>query len=249
MEVLADGKATADVSRAPGDLRFRVSASCCASARLGLLAIPFWHAPALCTGGRRVRRSRSSPAPVAIWRNRSAFLVFALAGPGGADHRRRRQPARRAARHPQLIAVLAMPASLLLSTVFLHLAVFQLRRLLLPRAMQRNPPTRRKPAMSNTSRVALVTGAGSGIGRACALVPTPLATTSCWPAGGWMRSSRPSRQAGTGSAAQLLAVPTGNGRPGLGEGAVRQDREETFRAASTCFQQRRYGRPRCRWKS
>ena len=119
MEVLADGKATpADVSERLGDprlalglvLRFGLA---------GLLAIPFWHAPALVHWGAQGAAQSLFSSTVAIWRNRSAFLVFALGWAavvlttGAAVNLLGVLLG-----HPQLIAVLAMPASLLLSTVF-----------------------------------------------------------------------------------------------------------------------------------
>lgn len=85
----------------------------------GLLAIPFWHAPALIHwGGHMVGKALFS-STVAVWRNRGAFavygvtwvgvvllfgivatLVFTLLG------------------HPELVAVAALPAGLIFSTAF-----------------------------------------------------------------------------------------------------------------------------------
>jgi len=119
MQVLAEGKASpADVAQRLADprlefgllLRFGLA---------GLLSIPFWHAPALVHwGGQGVAQALFS-STVAIWRNKGAFLVFGLAWAAVVLF------AGAAANivagllgQPQLIALLAMPASLLLSTVF-----------------------------------------------------------------------------------------------------------------------------------
>lgn len=85
----------------------------------GLLAVPFWHAPALVhwSGQGMVQALFSST--LAVWRNRGAFLVYVLAWGGalglfafaanfiglvfGA---------------PQLMSIVMMPAALMFSTVF-----------------------------------------------------------------------------------------------------------------------------------
>ena len=140
MEVLADGKATpADVSERLGDPRLALGLVR-ASNLAGLLAIPFWHAPALVHWGRRVRRSRSSQhrgdlaqperlprlragwAAVVLTTGAAVNLLGVLLG------------------HPQLIAVLAMPASLLLDRLLTPRCI-SASPTASPRAMQRNPPT------------------------------------------------------------------------------------------------------------
>ena len=67
--------------------------------------------------------------------------------------------------------------------------------------------------MSNTSRVALVTGAGSGIGRACALALHEAGYHVVLAGRRLDALAQTIAQAGTGSAAQLLAVPTDVGDP------------------------------------
>ncbi|HNK20292.1 MAG TPA: SDR family oxidoreductase [Piscinibacter sp.] len=67
--------------------------------------------------------------------------------------------------------------------------------------------------MSNTSRVALVTGAGSGIGRACALALHAAGYHVVLAGRRLDALEQTIAQAGTGSAAQLLAVPTDVGDP------------------------------------
>ena len=69
--------------------------------------------------------------------------------------------------------------------------------------------------MSNTSRVALVTGAGSGIGRACALALHAAGYHVVLAGRRLDALAQTIAQAGTGSAAQLLAVPTDVGDPAL----------------------------------
>jgi hypothetical protein len=119
MRVLAEGKASpADVAERLADprletgllLRFGLA---------GLLSVPYWHAPALVHwGGQGVAQSLFS-STVAVWRNKGAFLVFALTwgavvlvfGAGA-------NIVATLLGQPQLMALLAMPASLLLSTVF-----------------------------------------------------------------------------------------------------------------------------------
>ncbi len=119
MEVLADGKATpedviariADPQLALGvALRFGLA---------GLLSIPFWHAPALVHWGAQGAAQSLFSSTLAIWRNKGAFVAFALAwgalvlAAGAAANL-----AGTLLGAPQVVAVLAMPASLLLSTVF-----------------------------------------------------------------------------------------------------------------------------------
>lgn len=119
MQVLADGKSTpAEVAERVGDPRLLFGLAL----RFGLagaLSIPFWHAPALVHWGTQGAAQSLFSSTVAIWRNKGAFLVFALAWTAVV------LAAGAAANligallgQPQLIAVLAMPASLLLSTVF-----------------------------------------------------------------------------------------------------------------------------------
>ena len=67
--------------------------------------------------------------------------------------------------------------------------------------------------MSNTSRVALVTGAGSGIGRACALALHAAGYHVVLAGRRLDALEQTIAQAGAGGAAQLLAVPTDVGDP------------------------------------
>jgi hypothetical protein len=90
-----------------------------------LMAIPFWHAPALVHwGGQNVPQALFS-STLAVWRAKGAFLVYALGGVGlvllfgiftalvlgllGA---------------PQLVAAVSMPAGLFFSTVFYVSLIF-----------------------------------------------------------------------------------------------------------------------------
>ena len=86
---------------------------------LGLLSVPFWHAPALVHWGRLGAAKSLFFSTVAIWRNKGAFTVYSLAWLGvfilfalaanlllGLIGR------------AQLVPFIAMPASLIFSTVF-----------------------------------------------------------------------------------------------------------------------------------
>ncbi len=86
---------------------------------LGLLSVPFWHAPALVHWGRLGAAKSLFFSTVACWRNKGAFLVYSLAWLGvfilfalvanlvlGLIGR------------AQLVPFVAMPASLIFSTVF-----------------------------------------------------------------------------------------------------------------------------------
>ncbi|MBX3606283.1 MAG: hypothetical protein KF788_13465 [Piscinibacter sp.] len=119
METLSNGKSsTDDVRRALSDpkleagvlLRFGLAAA---------LSVPYWHAPALVHwAGQGVAQALFS-STVACWRNKGAFVVFALvwfaivlgfallANLVGA-----------LLGTPQFVALAAVPATLLLSTVF-----------------------------------------------------------------------------------------------------------------------------------
>jgi hypothetical protein len=84
-----------------------------------LLSLPFWHAPALAYwAGQGVGQALFS-STLACWRNRAAFLVYGLAWSGvvlGFGVVANVLAALLA--HPQLIALVAVPAGLLFSTVF-----------------------------------------------------------------------------------------------------------------------------------
>jgi hypothetical protein len=88
-------------------------------ALLGLLSVPFWHAPALVHWDDQSAAKSLFFSTVACWRNKGAFVVYSVAWLGvllafallanlvfGAIGR------------PQLVPFIAMPASLLFSTVF-----------------------------------------------------------------------------------------------------------------------------------
>ncbi|MFT3954906.1 MAG: BPSS1780 family membrane protein [Piscinibacter sp.] len=119
MRVLSEGKATpADVAQRLGDtglfagllIRFGLA---------GVLSVPFWHAPALVHWGTQGVAQSMFSSTIALWRNKAAFLAFALTWfavvlvLGAAAN-----IVAALLGQPQLIALLAMPASLLLSTVF-----------------------------------------------------------------------------------------------------------------------------------
>lgn len=119
MQVLAEGKASpADVGERLADPRLELGLLL-RFGLAGLLSIPFWHAPALVHWGTQGVAQSLFSSTVAIWRNKGAFLVFALTwfavvlvfGAGA-------NIVAGLLGQPQLIALLAMPASLLLSTVF-----------------------------------------------------------------------------------------------------------------------------------
>jgi len=86
---------------------------------LGLLSVPFWHAPALVHWGHQTAVKSLFFSTVACWRNKGAFLVYCLSWLGvflvfallanlilGVIGR------------AQLVPFVAMPASLIFSTVF-----------------------------------------------------------------------------------------------------------------------------------
>jgi hypothetical protein len=119
MKAQADGKATpASVAEQLADprleagllLRFGLA---------GLLSVPFWHAPALVHWGSQGVAQALFSSTVAVWRNKGAFTVFALAWAavvlafGVAANL-----VAALLGQAQILAVLAMPASLILSTVF-----------------------------------------------------------------------------------------------------------------------------------
>jgi hypothetical protein len=84
-----------------------------------LLAIPFWHAPALVHWGGQGAAQALFSSTVAIWRNKGAFTVYMLAWIGvvlafGAAT----SVLFGLAGQPRLAAVALMPASLLFSTAF-----------------------------------------------------------------------------------------------------------------------------------
>lgn len=119
MQVLAEGKATpADVAERLADARLTTGLMI-RFGLAGLLSVPFWHAPALVHWGTQGVAQSLFSSTVAIWRNKGAFSVYALAWTGlvvgfgvgalllfgllGM---------------PQLAAFALMPATLLFSTVF-----------------------------------------------------------------------------------------------------------------------------------
>ena len=96
--------------------------------------------------------------------------------------------------------------------------------------------------MSNTSRVALVTGAGSGIGRACALALHAAGYHVVLAGRRLDALAQTIAQAGTGSAAQLLAVPTDVGDPASVK-ALFAKTEETFGRLDVLFNNAGMGAP------
>ncbi|MBS0434608.1 MAG: SDR family oxidoreductase [Proteobacteria bacterium] len=96
--------------------------------------------------------------------------------------------------------------------------------------------------MSNTSRVALVTGAGSGIGRACALALHAAGYHVVLAGRRLDALEQTIAQAGTGSAAKLLAVPTDVGDPASVK-ALFAKTEETFGRLDLLFNNAGMGAP------
>ena len=96
--------------------------------------------------------------------------------------------------------------------------------------------------MSNTSRVALVTGAGSGIGRACALALHAAGYHVVLAGRRLDALEQTIAQAGTGSAAQLLAVPTDVGDPASVK-ALFAKTEEVFGRLDLLFNNAGMGAP------
>ena len=119
MQVLADGKATpTDVGERLADPRLELGLLL-RFGLAGLLSIPFWHAPALVHWGTQGVAQSLFSSTVAVWRNKGAFLVFGLSWAAvvltfGAFA----NIVAALLGQPQLVALLAMPASLILSTVF-----------------------------------------------------------------------------------------------------------------------------------
>lgn len=119
MQTLSDGNAGADdVRQALADPRLEFGVL----VRFGmaaLLSVPYWHAPALVHwAGQGVAQSLFS-SWIACWRNKGAFTVFGLVW--GAIVLGFALLANLAALlfgMPQLVALAAVPATLLLSTVF-----------------------------------------------------------------------------------------------------------------------------------
>jgi hypothetical protein len=119
MDVLADGKATPDVVAARlADGRLQLGLVM-RFGLAGLLSVPFWHAPALVHWGAQGVAQSLFSSTVAMWRNKGAFTMFSLVWLGvvlafGVAANLIAALLGQA----QLVALLAMPASLLLSTVF-----------------------------------------------------------------------------------------------------------------------------------
>lgn len=119
MDLVADGKAAPElVAQRLADGRLQLGLVM----RLGLaglLSVPFWHAPALVHWGAQGVAQSLFSSTVAMWRNKGAFFVFSLVWLGvvlsvGVAANLLAALLGQA----QLVALLAMPASLLLSTVF-----------------------------------------------------------------------------------------------------------------------------------
>jgi hypothetical protein len=119
METMGSGKAT------PEDLQQRLaepSLMTGLAVRLGLaglLAVPFWHAPALVHWAEHGVAKSLFSSTVACWRNRGAFTVFALTWTAvvlvfGIVA----NLLAALLGQPQLVAFVAMPLSLVLSTIF-----------------------------------------------------------------------------------------------------------------------------------
>lgn len=111
-----EGSETVGALLGDGQLAFGLSV------RLGLavlLAVPFWHAPALVHwGGQGVLQSLFS-STVAVWRNRGAFLMYGVAwGLTLAGFAVAGNLLALLLGAPQIISLVMMPAALMMSTVF-----------------------------------------------------------------------------------------------------------------------------------
>lgn len=85
----------------------------------GLLALPFWHAPALVHWGGQAASKALFFSTVACWRNKGAFAVYALTWTGViTGFALLANLLLLAVGQVRLLGLLAMPASLLFSTVF-----------------------------------------------------------------------------------------------------------------------------------
>lgn len=85
----------------------------------GLLSVPFWHAPALVHWDGHGAAKALFSSTVAVWRNKSAFLVYGLAWLGVIlGFTMAASLLFALIGQPQWIALAAMPASLIFSTVF-----------------------------------------------------------------------------------------------------------------------------------
>ena len=206
---------------------------------LGLLSVPFWHAPALVHWDAQGAAKSLFFSTIAVWRNKGAFIVYSLAWLGvfmllrlvanlllGAARRAAAGAARRDAGLDDLLDGV------------LRFAVLHFRRLLRaarpdvrrrPRARLIRPIT---PRRRDRMKVAMVTGAGSGIGRACALALLQ-AGYHVVLAGRRVDALEETRPPAGDTAANALAVPTDADQPAVGQGAVRRDRGRPS-VASTC---------------
>lgn len=119
MEVLGSGRSDArQVAEAVGDPRLQFGLI----VRFGLaalLAVPFWHAPALVHWDKQGIAQSLFSSTVACWRNKGAFITFALVWAGIVlGFALAANLLGHALGIPQFVALLAMPASLLFSTAF-----------------------------------------------------------------------------------------------------------------------------------
>jgi hypothetical protein len=86
---------------------------------LGLLSIPFWHAPALVHWGGFPAAKSLFFSTMAVWRNKGAFVVYSLAWFGVlATFALLANLLFAVLGRPDLVPLVAMPASLVFSTVF-----------------------------------------------------------------------------------------------------------------------------------
>jgi len=84
-----------------------------------LLSVPFWHAPALTHWGGQGAAQSLFSSTLACWRNKGAFLVFGAVWAGLVlGFALIANLVFGLLGQPQLVALAAMPASLLLSTIF-----------------------------------------------------------------------------------------------------------------------------------
>jgi hypothetical protein len=118
VEAQAGGGSTDTIAARIADPRLRAGVLL-RFALLGLLSIPFWHAPALVHWGGLPAAKSLFFSTVAVWRNKGAFAVYSLAWFAVLTTFALLANLLFAMLgRPELVPLLAMPASLVFSTVF-----------------------------------------------------------------------------------------------------------------------------------